>query len=238
MDWMKIIQIVLPAIIAGIGGWWGHWTWNRKKDKEAALREEQRQAEYDEFKKKRRLVGAGDVEKMQRAEMLTKLAIEQEKHGLTGEKWEQAKVRILGTPRKRTKAETIDPPTDEVGPNGGRIEYMPNGDKVEWINEDGEEWPMILRRNDNDILDAEDEFLDKVWWNRHMGWVRRVESGKDKLTEKERETYDSAQQHAKKIEERFGIENLTVTDFYWGMMNGKLSALRWVLGSEWDMLDS
>jgi len=28
------------------------------------------------------------------------------------------------------------------------------------------------------------------------------------------------------------------SDFDWGMVNGKLSTLRWVLGSEWDFLDT
>jgi hypothetical protein len=27
-------------------------------------------------------------------------------------------------------------------------------------------------------------------------------------------------------------------DFEWGMINGKLPALRWALGDEWDFLDT
>lgn len=43
----------------------------------------------------------------------------------------------------------------------------------------------------------------------------------------------------KKAEEEFGITELGPwSDFEWGMVNGKLSAIRWVLGDEWDMPDT
>ena len=46
-----------------------------------------------------------------------------------------------------------------------------------------------------------------------------------------------ALKRAEKIKQELGEDNCGPwTDYEWGMMNGKLSALRWVLGQDWDQL--
>ena len=51
--------------------------------------------------------------------------------------------------------------------------------------------------------------------------------------------WDGALAAAKRTEDELGPDDTGPwTDFEWGTINGKLSALRWVLGDEWDILDT
>lgn len=118
------------------------------------------------------------------------------------------------------------------------------------------EWDQPARGL-TDILKWMDRLTTQVWHKRHMNWVWRLERGKDKIvsraewdagfaknskysqTHTSEEVWIAAKKAAREAERMLGKGNHgPYTDFEWGMINGKLSALRWVLGEEWDMLDT
>lgn len=113
------------------------------------------------------------------------------------------------------------------------------------------EWEQEPRRL-SEILLALDELLDKVWYNRHQNARIRIERGQTKIVEREtfpvrnhetrpmqRDVWEAAMKAARRVERKYGEGELGPwDDFEWGMLNGKLSALRWALGDEWDNLDT
>ena len=113
---------------------------------------------------------------------------------------------------------------NQTGPNGHTVGYDDNGDFVEWIPDergqnDGKPLPLVLRRGDDSIKKAYETFLDKVWWNRHMAHGEPA-AGRD---------------GARGVEEKYGLEFLEPgDDIEWGICLGKMMALAWVLGMEWE----
>lgn len=106
----------------------------------------------------------------------------------------------------------------------------------------------------SELLEAEGRLDRQVWYNRHWNLRSAIESGRHRLVTREEwdkagpgnyhgitidTVWDGALAAAKRTEDELGPDNIGPwTDFEWGMLNGKLSALRWVLGDDWDMLDT
>jgi hypothetical protein len=90
-------------------------------------------------------------------------------------------------------------------------------------------------RNQSEILAAEQEFFDRVWYERHHVHLAKHKSGEKPMSP---EILKMASEAAKRVKAERPDLRLCEDDFEWGMWNGKLSALRWVLGDEWDFLDT
>lgn len=101
-----------------------------------------------------------------------------------------------------------------------------------------------------EILEAEHALTNQVWYNRHCNRQYQVDKGLINIVEKEtypkmpgaketiqKDIWEGALNSAKRVEQLLGEENVGPwDDFEWGMLNGKLSAIRWMLGDEWDSL--
>ena len=111
------------------------------------------------------------------------------------------------------------------------------------------------QRSLSEMLEATDRLTTEVWHNRNMNTQWAIDHGKHFIVSKEEwdagiakdrrygqtHTIDTiwkgALKSCSKARKRLGEGNYgPYSHFEWGMVNGKLSALRWVLGEDWDEL--
>lgn len=121
------------------------------------------------------------------------------------------------------------------------------------------EWLALQEqpRSIAELLKAHTLFDDQVRYNRYQNMLWSIEKNKlnvvtkaqwDELIAKDRRNIGkyiidsilpAAAKNIAKVEKRLGPDNVGPwSDFEWGMINGKLSAIRWMLGDEWDSLDT
>lgn len=100
-----------------------------------------------------------------------------------------------------------------------------------------------------EIIEEINKLTDIIWYNRHKYREEQIKQGIIEIVEEQKynvynqnqilkSIWEGALNSAKQKEELYGEELIPGDDFEWGMINGKLSALRWVLGDDWDMLDT
>jgi hypothetical protein len=82
-------------------------------------------------------------------------------------------------------------------------------------------------RSDAEISEARDELAERLWRVRHVMLAEPAE-GRD----------EDALLRAKYGDSLEGVDAPFPDPYELGMMSGKLSALRWALGDEWDNLDT
>ena len=117
--------------------------------------------------------------------------------------------------------------------------FIKLADALDWVNPDAvAEYAFDLEyqpRRTDEINEAADLLWHQVWYNRHQNLRHKVKNGEPIAPD----VWKGALAAAKRVEKQYGKKNLGPwDDFEWGMINGKLSALNWVMGEEWDFLDT
>ena len=90
-------------------------------------------------------------------------------------------------------------------------------------------------RSVKEILRAEEELETRVWYGRKGPAAHYRAQGTPE------DIIKGMLKGKRDAEKRFGKKSLMdnmKTDWDWGFVSGKLSAIRWVLGYDWDMLDT
>lgn len=132
---------------------------------------------------------------------------------------------------------------------GPDIDDTPTYDPTQFASGQGETVGRSKRKKE--IIAAARFFDEVVSFDRYQNLLQKIERGEKSVVNAVRmaacggphpslilnTTLEAADANFRQVAQRLGPENLGPwTDFEWGMINGKLSALRWVLEDGWDNL--
>lgn len=90
----------------------------------------------------------------------------------------------------------------------------------------------MKRRTKAELQDEAGKLCDMVWYNRSFSY------SDEEWLKHSTETKAAILKARARIEEESPEVLEGWDDFEWGMVNGKLSAVRWALGDDWDFLDT
>jgi len=124
-------------------------------------------------------------------------------------------------PEHNDKSKQPQGPSPDLQNGIGRPpEDAPSGEPNLLIIDDE---PQIEMRSEDQLFDAQKELWEKVWFYRYHFLSPQGESPET----------------IRKFVDKYGKENLGPwTDYEWGYLLGKLSAVNWALGHSWDLLDT
>jgi len=95
--------------------------------------------------------------------------------------------------------------------------------------------PQGISRSLKELVEVENELFEKLWYSRHLN--RRVDVNKGEYVDPE--IWEQALANAKKIEDKYSVDNWgCYSMFDLGLLCGELGAIRWILGDEWENLDT
>ena len=94
-----------------------------------------------------------------------------------------------------------------------------------------------------DIKNAENKYYEILWYERHKFYSPQwmddyLNSGDQSKIEIAEKAIANAKRIEEKYKDEYDFNKDGYDDFDFGMITGKLSALRWVLGEKWDFLDT
>jgi hypothetical protein len=90
-------------------------------------------------------------------------------------------------------------------------------------------------RSKNEIEEAEKEFFEKVWFVKREWNIADMKSLGTAQAEMD-EYLETIRPKQQEITQKYGRKNLIFKDeMNWGLTDGRLSGLRWVLGKGWDI---